>query len=136
MTVDPATGSATFVFDTFIAPYTIYAAALGANDIWSTLPIFIEVCGYEVITPLDPATLELTVANIEDNLANTEIELLSLFVTTGSEMCPITIFEITDGDGSEIIAEDLYMKGYVELNETHLIIKQDIHEIITFSIMA
>ena len=51
-------------------------------------------------------------------------------------MCPITIFIITDGDGSEIIAEDLYMKGYVELNETHLIIKQDIHEIITFSIMA
>ena len=75
MTVDPATGSATFVFDTFIAPYTIYAAALGANDIWSTLPIFIEICGYEVITLVDEAMIDLTATNIENNLADTVFDL-------------------------------------------------------------
>ena len=79
---------------------TLYAGAKGANDVWTTLPVFFEVCGSEInpVTKVDPGTLILTVADLELDYADTIIDVSTLFEPMTSN-CKIQAYSLVASDG-------------------------------------
>jgi hypothetical protein len=71
------------------------------------LPVLLEICGYEVITPVN-YSLSITKANLTTNDTDYEVELRSLFSSSSSkavegqadDFCAITSYTLKTADGS------------------------------------
>ena len=42
-------GMITFNIDSSVAPLAAYVGALSSNNVWTTLPFMLEICGYETL---------------------------------------------------------------------------------------
>ena len=78
-----------------------FIGVLSSNDIWTTLPVNFEICGYEEVTPAIDAIMSLTTLDLLPLDADIEIDLHNLFLNDDRDaLCPIVNFTLTDVDSS------------------------------------
>ena len=115
------------------APLNASIAVLQPNGTYFKLPIYLEICGYEEITPKDG------IFYLDQNslgIANEIIfELASLHINSSpNNFCPIVSYSLVDDDGSLVVIDPNWYE-WIDLNDTHLIINEYI-PFVNFAVMA